>query len=258
MKRVAIALVAISIFCVFPLRAEDAELTRLKNLKGDTTANAASGALRDKAQKEAAYSASIQLGINTRYAAILETVVGPLEKRLDCIFDFQGLMIRDGDVNVLPPVLTEAGSALRVGENGKSATYQSGSFLMVSKAKIVPTPPNWREYLFIDLVPPEEIHPGLYPVGQKEAALWRERAAEGFALGIEQADLLFKNQVALLTRDFCGLLLYEELRGEKRVSSPEVENNGLASKVSDSELVFGLKNYELVSGGRFEERAVPR
>jgi defect-in-organelle-trafficking protein DotC len=232
--------------------AESRELARLKNLQGDGGAEVASGAPRDRAQKEAAYSTAIQLGTNSRYQEILDTVVKPLEGRLDAIFDFKRLMIREGEVSVLPPVLTEAGRALRVGESGKNATYQSGSFLMVSGARIVPNPPDWREYLYMELIDPEEIHPSLYPVGAREGSLWRERADQGYGIGREQADVLFQNQVARLTRDFTGLLLYEELKGGKQVSSPKVTNQGTEELVNDFELVYGLTSYELFSEGAFE------
>jgi defect-in-organelle-trafficking protein DotC len=236
------------------LFGEDKELTRLKTLKGSGSSKESDSLLRDKAQKEAAYSTAIQLGTNSRYREILKTVVEPLEKSLDSIFDFKRLMIREGDISVIPPVLSEAGKALRVGESGKSAVYQEQSFLMVSKAKIVPVSPNWREYLFIDLKNPSDIHESLFPQNMKERSLWQERVQKGWEIGIEQGDLLFKNQVAKLTRDYTGLLLYEELKAKKQLETPTIENKAIGEKVTQNELVHGLKSYELSFDGGFEKK----
>jgi defect-in-organelle-trafficking protein DotC len=241
-------------FLIFPSEhlAGGDELSRLKELSGSDTTRIEEGALRDRAQKEAAYSSAIQAGTLHRYQEILEKVVTPHEKILDSVFDFQRLMIKDGDVTVQPPVLTEAGEALRVSGSGKSATYQSSSYFMLSKAKIVSVAPNWRAYLYLDLTEPEEIHQSLLPLGSKEKALWRERIDMGWQIGLEQADELFKARLAKLTQDFTGLLLYEELKGE--LSPPELDNESIGKVVSDRELSLGLKSYNLSFEGSFEDK----
>ena len=60
--------------------------------------------------------------------------------------------------------------------------------------------------------------------------------------------------MALLTRDFTGLILYEELEGGKQVSSPELSDSGGSELVSDRELVYGLRSYELTFEGSFEKK----
>jgi defect-in-organelle-trafficking protein DotC len=211
------------------------------------------GAPRERAQKDAAYSSAIQAAAKERYEGILATVVRPMEGRLDAIFDFGSLMLPQGQVQVIPPVLSSAGSALRVEGGGRAATSQEGSILMVSKARIVPGPPNWRNYLFLDMPVPDETHPSLLPVGAREISLWRERVARGWEVGISQADALFKSQVARLVRDYCGLLLYQELKGDGRVSPPELKEAPLGTVLKEGELVEGLTGYELLFEGGFRE-----
>jgi defect-in-organelle-trafficking protein DotC len=252
----------IIVMCVFSLSllssallmAEDASLERLKGLKGRNDSKQEDSELRDSAQKDAAYAVAIQSATNRRYREILERVVKPLEKRLDVIFDFQRLMMVEGDVSVVPPIISQAGEALRVEADGRSAVFQSESFLMVSKARIAPVCPNWREYLYIDLLDPEDIHPSLLPVGTTERSLWEERVTRGWDIGLEQAELLFENQVAKLTRDFTGLLLYYQLNAEKQVTSPEVKNQKVGSKATGDELIHGLQSYELSKEGAFDKK----
>ena len=238
--------------CAGALFAESGDLTKLKNMRGGSGSEAG-GAPRERAQKEAAYSQAIQLGARSRYQEILDSVVRPAEKRLDAVFDFKALLIRQGGVTVLPPVLGEAGAALRVDGGGRSAEYQDASFFMVSKAKIVSGPPDWRHYLYLDLKAPDAVPESLRPQSATESSKWKERVVAGWEIGTEQADVLFRSQVAKLTRDYAGLLLYEELKGAKRVEPPRLAETGAAEVKSESELVYGRRRYELLFEGSFEK-----
>ncbi|MDR2198124.1 MAG: type IV secretory system conjugative DNA transfer family protein [Deltaproteobacteria bacterium] len=233
--------------------ADYPELERLKNLKGGKDHRAEESAARDRAQLESAYRLAVQTAANLRYQEILHMVVEPREEVLDSVFDFRGLLLKHGEISVLPPVISEAGEALRIDEGGKSASFQTKSFLLLSGARIVSGPPDWRRYLYLDLKNPEEVHPTLLPASLKERESWKERIERGFQAGLEQGDILFKNQVALLTRDFLGLLLYEELKGEKRLKEPSVKDGSQERVSSPEELVLGVKRYELVTGGSFSE-----
>ncbi|MDR3153434.1 MAG: type IV secretion system DotC family protein [Deltaproteobacteria bacterium] len=228
-----------------------AELQRLRALKGGDAADARPGPPRDRAQREAAFSASVQAGARWRYARILEERVAPNEAKLDRLFDFKALMIRKGDVWVLPPVATGAGRAVRLEEGSLKASGQEKSYRLVEKAKMALGPPDWREYLAAGLPQPEDIHPSILPSGLREARLWRERVDKGWKTGAEEAEDLFRRRAALLARDYAGMLLFRELSGERLVSGPEVKVTGKARSARDEELVYMLTEYGLESRGTF-------
>jgi defect-in-organelle-trafficking protein DotC len=229
---------------------EPQELQRLRGLRGGD-APAATGPPRDRAQREAALSTSVQAGAVWRYRRIVEERVMPNAKALDRLFDFSLLLIRRGDVFVLPPVAVRAGRAVRLEDGNLRARGQERSYRIVEKARMALGPPDWREYLLADLPGPQETHPSILPSGAAEARLWRERVDRGWRAGVEEAEALFKARSALLARDFSGMLLYLELRGERLVSAPEVSVKGRARTASDEELVYMLTDYGLESRGSF-------
>ncbi|MDR1037128.1 MAG: type IV secretory system conjugative DNA transfer family protein, partial [Deltaproteobacteria bacterium] len=114
------------------------------------------GPPRDRAQREAAFTSSVQAGAAWRYAGILEERVRPNEAVLDRLFDFGLLMIRKGDVFVLPPVAVKAGRAVRLEEGSLAARGQERSYRLVERARMALGPPDWREYLAMDLPAPPE------------------------------------------------------------------------------------------------------
>jgi defect-in-organelle-trafficking protein DotC len=58
----------------------------------------------------------------------------------------------------------------------------------------------------------------LLPKDDKERKAWREWVAEGWRLGVEQADEIFETDTARLLRDFRGIVLYRTLVAEGVIS----------------------------------------
>ncbi|MDR1166074.1 MAG: type IV secretory system conjugative DNA transfer family protein [Deltaproteobacteria bacterium] len=233
------------------------ELQKLLRLEG-ARESAVLGELRDRAQRDAALMSSIQAGTRWRYREILEKEVLPLSRRLDALFDFRPLLIREGNLLIVPPVVAEAGFALRVEDGQKKASTQEKSYLLVSKAKIASVPPNWRSYLLADLGGDAETHPSLWPVGAGEKRAWAQRIRKGFALGAEQGDLLFASRLAELKRDYLGLWLYRELYGAKLLSPPEAQSDREEISVGERSLIYGLTLYDLLRDGSFLPSESPR
>jgi hypothetical protein len=205
----------------------------------------------------------VQAGAAWRYARIVEERVSPRERELDRLFDFGRLMIRRGDVYVLPPVAVRAGRAVRLLEGGLGARGQERSYRLAERARLALGPPDWREYLLADMPAPAETHPSLLPATAAEARLWRERVGRGWATGTEEAEGLFRRRAALLARDYAGMLLYLELQGGGLASATEVSVRGLARSARDEELVYMLTDYglegrgSLAAGGGADGEALP-
>jgi hypothetical protein len=122
---------------------------------------------------------------------------------------------------------------------------------MVKKARLSSTLPNWRSYLYLDLKDPEELHPSLLPRDGTERVRWRERVHKGWAIGVEQADVIFQSRVAELVRDYTGMLLFLELNGNHIVLPPKVKVSLQGKNITETELIYDLTNYGLEKDGSF-------
>jgi hypothetical protein len=208
------------------------------------------GPPRDRAQREAAFSGSVQAGAAWRYGQLLREAAAPNEAALDRLFDFRALMTRKGDVWVLPPVAVAAGRAVRL-ESATRARGQERSYRLAEKARMALGPPDWREYLYPAPDPPADAHPSILPSSAAESRLWRERVGKGWRTGAEEGEALFRGRAALLARDYAGMILYQELQGERLAAAPEVSVRGRALDSSDEELIYMLTDYGLEGRGAF-------
>jgi hypothetical protein len=234
--------------------SEPLELTRLKGMSmGDYPEPYKTGVARDEAQSEAAYRSSIQAGSNYRYGEILDKVVAPMSNRLDELFDFLSLASKQGDLYLMPPVVTKAGKAIRMNNNMVKikAQGQELSYFIIQKAELASQVPDWRQYLYLDLTDPYEIHPSILPASQKEKALWIKRVAKGWDLGEKEGEELFKSRLSDLVRDYRGMILYLELSKTKIISPPVLSISGKAKEAKDRELVYMLMDYDLLERGSF-------
>jgi hypothetical protein len=224
------------------------ELLSLEQKDGDNTIEP--GAPRDKAQFEAAWRSSIQAGTKKRYEEIIKTHIDPIAGNLEALFDFERLAVKKGDLYLMPPVITEAGRALRLREK-KEAKGQEKSFLILRKAELSPELPSWRQYLYLELKSPDEIHPAVLPSSSREKSLWKERILKGWDMGVSEAEELFRIRLRELVRDYKGMILYLELQKDRLISPPVLHLSGSPKETRDEELIFMITDYDLREGGTF-------
>jgi defect-in-organelle-trafficking protein DotC len=267
------------IFLLAETRASAAvkELEELRSpspshLSSSDVASEASKAARSVAMKEAAMGSAVQAGARWRYAKILQEVVGPMEERLDELFDFEPLISRRGNLILVPPVVTEAGEGLRMGppstasgDNGsagsRSAVGQSKSYQMIRSAYLSALAPHWRHYLMDLPDGPGGFHPSLLPEGSLETSQWRSWVDQGWELGVRHAERLFEQKSSQLARDYSGMLLFKRLVYLNLAVGPQAKENKIDLEILGREMIFDRKYFQLIEEGRFAEpkgRALPR
>ncbi|MGH8156539.1 MAG: type IV secretory system conjugative DNA transfer family protein [Rhodanobacter sp.] len=173
---------------------------------------------RLQALRDSAIQYGVQGGMAHRSYEI-NAVVGKEANQLDGVYDFNALLL---DHNVVPPVLTGAATSLQV-TDGNAIRLSDATYSIVLQAHFATVAPNWRDYLrptavYLAVPPPAT----LMPKNAEETTAWKQYVAQGWTVGIQQANAVFAQSLARLKRDFSGMVLYRRLLAQHMVSLPYV------------------------------------
>lgn len=234
-------------------RADDpAELAELLEMQAPKSIkeNSAVNLLRPSAIRDAARLVTIQTALSWRYAQLLRETYRH-ESALDKAFNFGPLMMTQGDTLIMPPVLTQAGASMRI-EEGTTATTAKTTYELLAAAAYVSVVPNWRSYLMTEGFPePEKPNPAVLPKNDKERRIWRAAVREAWALGVEEAGQLYKENVARMTRDYRGIMLYHLLTAQHLLTQVNVAESDLGIHVKNEKMHLGQKVYRITRPSRF-------
>lgn len=173
--------------------------------------------IRSASLRDAAMSIGARGGLAARGNQI-NCILLKNEPYLYRVFNFNGIML---DKSVLPPILAEGRNTLQL--SGTDAIRISDRiYTILAQAKFVTAPPTWRDYLWMSFPSPDVPDRAMLPRTPAERGLWKKYIAEGWKCGIQQADLIFRERLSRLKRDFEGMLLYRTLLAQNMVSPPFV------------------------------------
>ena len=178
--------------------------------------------IREMALRETALSLGAQSGLAYR-AKIIDDQLLRQTRYLDTIYDFNALVLEN---NVLPPVLLEARNTLNLADT-QSIRVSDRTYKVSKQAQFVTTPPNWRQYLWLDYQKPDYPHLSLLPNSKEEREIWKTSVAKGWQDGVEQANTILEESIARIKEDFSGMILYRKLLAMNMVSPPYVSHTDL-------------------------------
>ncbi|KTC96531.1 defect in organelle trafficking lipoprotein DotC [Legionella geestiana] len=178
--------------------------------------------IREMALRETALSLGAQAALAAR-AKEIDEQLNKQARRLDTIFDFNALVLEH---NVLPPVLLEGRNTLNLADT-QTIRVSDRTYKVSKQARFVTTPPNWRQYLWMDYKKPEYPNVTLLPKTRAERQLWCHYIEKGWKNGIEQANTILEESVARIKEDFAGMILYRKLLAMNMVSAPFVSHTDL-------------------------------
>lgn len=202
-------------------------------------------------REELVRDAALALGTQGGYSERASEIRGILDRRgdqLDRIFNFAPLC-RDG--RVLSPVVDLVEDVLAVEAGGDAMRETARVLRVLSPARLVSTPPTWRDWMDIRPIPSVAPDVVSLPTTSSERDVWRETVATSWALGRTQADAVFASQVDTLKRDYQGMLRYHELLNQGIVAPADVGRNDLGIVREDAELRLGDTIYVVRSPARF-------
>lgn len=189
------------------------------------------GKIREMALKETALSLGAQAGLAWR-AKIIDDQLTKEARNLDAIFDFNSLILEH---NVLPPVLLEGRNTLNLADT-QTIRISDRTYKVSKQARFITTPPNWRQYLWMDYKKPDCPNVTLLPKTRQEKQLWCFYVEKGWKNGIEQASVILEESVARIKEDFAGMILYRKLLAMNMVSPPFVSHTDLGVTGDESEI----------------------
>ncbi|CAM2813948.1 defect in organelle trafficking lipoprotein DotC [Legionella steigerwaltii] len=189
------------------------------------------GKIRQIALKETALSLGAQAGLANRAKIIDEHLIRQ-SRRLDAIYDFNSLILEH---NILPPVLLEGRNTLNLAD-AQTIRISDRTYRVAKQAHFVTTPPNWRQYLWLDYVKPEYPHWTLLPKTKVEKKIWCLYVEKGWNNGIAQANTILEENIARIKEDFTGMILYRKLLAMNMVTPPFVSHTDLGITGDASEI----------------------
>lgn len=189
----------------------------LETRTSSTEDSASSSSIRLEALRTTALSIGTQAGLAFQY--------GENQKRLETIslymsktYPFQALMMEG---NVVPPIIVEAvdvydqqsSSQLRLADKERT---------ILSPPRFSYAAPDWRDYFYHDFHYETTAIANVAPKTPEEEAIWKNSLAEGYKLGVEQANAVLDRDTARLARDLNGMRLYHQLLLAGKVTKPYV------------------------------------
>lgn len=199
-----------------------ADLQRLSTRAIDRNAPPSISPIRLQAIQETAMSMAAQSGLANR-AKDINKLLLQRAPHLDKVFNFEGLMLAR---NVLPPVLLEGRESLNL-TNSETIRLADMTYQIADQARFVTTPPTWRTYLWLDYKIPPVPNKTLLPKDRDERLVWNKYITSGWKQGEQQANAIFKENLAKLKRDYAGMVLYRKLLAQNIVSAPYVATTNL-------------------------------
>jgi defect in organelle trafficking protein DotC len=182
-----------------------------------TTNKSKIGTIRMQALRDTALSVGARGGLAYR-ATEINNILARYEKTLSRVFNFQHMLL---DNNVLPPVLLEARNTLNLtGED--IIRISDRQYQIYKQARFVTAPPTWRDYLWLNYSKPETPDKTMLPRTKAEKIVWEKYIDDGWKSGVLQAELIYKENVARIKRDYDGMIRYRKLLDQNMVSAPFV------------------------------------
>ena len=183
------------------------------------------------ALKETALSLGAQSALAYRAKDIDDQLMRQ-SKYLDTIYDFNLLILEH---NVLPPVLLEGRNTLNLADT-QTIRISDRVYKVFKQAHFVTTPPNWRQYLWMDYKQPETPHVTLLPKNKDEREIWVHYVTKGWQNGFDQANTILEENIARIKEDFNGMILYRKLLAMNMVTPPYVSHTDLGITGDASEI----------------------
>ena len=208
-----------------------AGLQAMSNKAAKSKKKIAISKIREMALRETALSLGAQSGLAWR-ANIIDQGLTAQARNLDAVYDFNALVLEH---NILPPVLLEGRNTLNLADT-QNIRVSDRTYKVAKQARFITTPPNWRQYIWMDYKKPEYPNQSLLPKTRLEHRLWCLYVSRGWKNGIEQANNILEESVARIKEDYTGMILYRKLLAMNMVSPPYVSHTDLGVTGDESEI----------------------
>lgn len=187
------------------------------NLAGDDdVANKRYAAMRDAAMTVGAQHGYIEEMNRIRRQLVVE------EKVWDDLFAFKDLMriasAGENSLYFLPAVIHESEQVTSRSDDHNRILVSGQYYEIIKRERLVTNPPDWREYLLID-IPVDASKPvgALLPKTPTEQAYWANHVEDGWKAGVLQANSEMLARIRHMGSDYIGMIKYVRLVAEGKI-----------------------------------------
>ena len=227
--KLSITLVALLVACSSSTTSQMGDTTSLAGLQAMASTKvtkvakvASMSKIREMALRETALSLGAQSALAWRAKYIDDQLIKQA-RNLDAIYDFNALILEH---NILPPVLLEGRNTLNLAD-AQNIRISDRTYKVSKQARFITTPPNWRQYLWMDYKTPEYPNITLLPKTKEERGVWCVYIDKGWKNGVDQANTILEESIARIKEDFSGMIMYRKLLAMNMVSPPYVSHTDL-------------------------------
>lgn len=235
-RNLLLASLGLLVACSKPVYLGDTEsLAGLQAMRGPKngvkSSKVSMGKIREMGLREVALSVGAQSGLAWR-ANEIDKALAQQARNLDTVYDFNALILEH---NILPPVLLEGRNTLNLADT-QNIRISDRTYKVAKQARFITTPPNWRQYIWMDYKKPDYPSQSLLPKTRLERRVWCRYVAQGWRNGVEQANTILEESIARIKEDYTGMILYRKLLAMNMVSPPYVSHTDLGVTGDASEI----------------------
>jgi defect-in-organelle-trafficking protein DotC len=190
------------------------------------------GSARLKTIRDAALGVGIRGGLKAKTDETSKAL-NEVNRQLDVAYDFRPYLIQG---RVLPAVIVESRDIYTQGSD--TALRLAGrTYKIEQQARFTSRAPTWKEYLLVtyDVAMPS---PSLLPKTPEETEVWKTAVAEGWEIGVKDAERIFKSNFDRLDRDYVGILRFHKLVVTGQITMPIIATATMAVNGSKREMAL--------------------
>lgn len=217
---------------------------------------------------EAMHEAAMAVGAQNGYVSEMNKLRRQFNadsKTWDMQFPFKDVMrlAASGEKSLyfLPPVIHESNDVTAHSDDNNRIKVSGKYYDIVKKERLVTAPPDWREYLLIDL-PVDVSKPvgALLPKTPQEQQLWSDWISEGWESGVLQANAEMTSRIRNLGSDINGMIRYLRLVKERKIEPSYVASQYMGRVNSGDRMHLSQRTFAITAPASFngdEKQWVP-
>lgn len=212
--------------------------------------------LRMKVIKEHAVKVGAQRGYGNRIAEI-HSALNDRGKEIDRIYNFSYLMAMSSDnkseVYLIPPIVEKFSDIAFVDMENNSLTTIQDKYVITKPARLVTTPPDWRQYLlFMTMAEPATVPATILPETTQEKQVWKAGIYEGWKAGEQIAEREMLSRMETLVQDFRGIIIFNRLADKNLLARPELLETKVPVTGDSTKLIQNQTTYKIVSKSKMQ------
>jgi len=175
-----------------------------------------SDSMRARTIRDTAFTLAAESALAWRYDKLLKFTKSQ-EGTLDRIANFAPFVADD---HMLLPSITETRDRYELSPDRSQLRSVEIQYVIDEPARAVTEVPTWRDYIWREFPKPEKPDDVLFPRNDQEVVIWESAIENGWESGLEQAHLIWENNLNEMVRAIRGRITFRVLEARDIVQMP--------------------------------------